>query len=599
MHINNKDLAHLLRSVAAAYTLTGANRFRIIAYEKTADAVEHLNQEVYDIWENTGLEGILGIDGIGPTISQHLNEYFAKPEGSYLEKQLQSIPAPVYELMRAPGIGPKKAFRIAKEFQLSNKDTVFEDVKKLASKHKISVLDGFGEKSEADIVEAIDIHLGRLDKEERMVLPAAFSLAQDIIEHMREHSAVEHIEALGSLRRMVSTIGDIDLAVIAKEHTYEKILAHFVSYPQTATIEAQGVNKAAIITKNGKRIDLRIVDRERYGAMLQYFTGSKAHNIKLREFALKKGYSLNEFGIKNVKTGEVASFEKEEDFYQYLKLPFIVPELREGTDEIRRAAEKKLPNLVELKDIMGEFHIHSSFPIEPSHDVGAHTFEEMIEKAKDLHYEYLAFSEHNPSVSKHSDKQTIELIKMKKQALQSLEKKYPKMLLLNSLEIDILPDGKPALPEAAAEYLDMAVVSIHSAFSQSRDVMTKRILKAFEYPKVKIFGHPTARLINSREEIDADWDAIFKEAAKRGVALEINAFPNRLDLPDAMVRRAISYGCKLVINTDSHNKDDMPIMFFGVAVARRGWAEKKDVINAQSKAYIASWIDCSRGKINT
>jgi DNA polymerase (family 10) len=324
--------------------------------------------------------------------------------------------------------------------------------------------------------------------------------------------------------------------------------------------------------------------------MLQYFTGSKAHNIKLREFALKKGLSLNEFGIKHVKTGEVTSFEKEEDFYAYLKLPYIVPELREGTDEVRRAADKKLPDLVELKHIKGEFHIHSSFPIEPSHDLGAHSFEEMIEEAKALNYEYLGFSEHNPSVSKHTDEEIITLVKKKQEALQDLQKKHKDILLFNSLEVDILPDGKLAIPEAAAEYLDLAVVSIHSAFTQNRATMTKRILRAFSFPKVKIFGHPTARLINKREEIDADWDAIFKEAAKRNIALEVNAYPNRLDLPDAMVRQAISYGCKIVIDTDSHNKDDMPLIFFGVSVARRGWAEKKDVINALNKSYIASWL---------
>jgi len=590
MHITNKDLAHLLRSVAAAYILTGANRFRIVAYEKAADAVELLNQEVYDIWENNGVNGIAETAGIGPTISQHLNEYFTKREGSYLEEQLQSIPAPVYELMRAPGIGPKKAFRIAKEFNLTDIKTVFEDVKKLAAAHKISVLEGFGEKSEADIVKAIDTHLGRQDKEERMALPEAFSLAQDIISHMMKQDDVEQIEALGSLRRMMATIGDVDLAVIAKEDTYEKILAHFVSYPQTQTIEAHGVNKAAIITKNGKRIDLRIVDRERYGAMLQYFTGSKDHNIKLREFALKKGLSLNEFGIKNVKTGETVSIENEEDFYAYLKLPYIVPELREGTDEVRRAADKKLPDLVELKDIKGEFHIHSSFPIEPSHDLGANTFEEMIALAQELKYSYLGFSEHNPSVSKHSEEEIVELVKKKKEALTLLEKKYPKMLLLNSLEVDILPNGNLAIPESAVKYLDMVVVSIHSAFTQDRATMTKRILKALTFPKVKIFAHPTARLINKREEIDADWDSIFKEVAKKDIALEVNAYPDRLDLPDAMVRRAISFGCKIVIDTDAHHKDQMTNMIFGVSVARRGWAEKKDVINAQNSTFISSWV---------
>lgn len=590
MHISNKELVHLLRSVAAAYLLNGANRFRIIAYEKAADVIEHLTQDVYDAWENEGLKGIDDIDGIGPTISKHLHEYFTQIEGSYLDEQLKSIPAPVYELMLAPGIGPKKAFRIVNEFGLTDKETVFEDVQKLAAENKISVLDGFGIKSEADVVKAIITHLGRAGKEERMTLPDAYVLAEHIMDHVQQCEGVEHVEALGSLRRMVSTIGDIDLAVIAKENTYEKILAHFVSYPQAATIESQGNNKAAIITKNGIRIDLRIVDRERYGSMLQYFTGSKAHNIKLREYALKKGFSLNEFGIKNLHTGEVAVFDNEKAFYNHLSLPYIEPELREGTDEVRQAAAKKLPLLVELKDIKGEFHIHSSFPIEPSHDVGLHSFEEMIAEAHSLEYTFLAFSEHNPSVLKHNDEQMIQLIRQKKESLIEIGKKYPDMLLLNSLEVDILPNGNLAIPEAASEYLDLVVVSVHSAFTQDRDKMTQRILKALTFPKVKIFAHPTARLINQREEIDADWDLIFREAKSRNIALEINAYPNRLDLPDAMARRAIELGCKLVIDTDAHDKDAMSLMFFGVGVARRGWVEKKSIINTYNISDLTSWL---------
>ncbi|KXK09333.1 MAG: DNA polymerase/3'-5' exonuclease PolX [Microgenomates bacterium OLB23] len=561
MHITNKQLVHLLRSVAAAYTLTNVNRFRIIAYQKAADAIEGFNQEVYDAWENKGLQGIAEMGGIGPTICQHLDEYFAKQSGSFLEKQLNTIPSPVYELMRAPGIGPKKAYRIVKEFNLSNLVTVFSDVEKLASTHKIAALDGFGEKSEADIAKAIRTHLGRLDKEERMALPEAFALAEEVIMYMKQQSEVEEINALGSLRRRVSTIGDIDVAVVAKESTYEKILAHFVNYPQTSTIENKGTNKAAIITKNGTRIDLRIVNRERYGAMLQYFTGSKGHNIKLREYALKKGFSLNEFGIKNVKTGTTKTFENEEDFYAYLKLPYIVPELREGTDEIKRAIGGKLPQLVELRDIRGEFHVHSSFPIEPSHDLGLHTFEEMIETAQHLNYKYLAFSEHNPSVSKHSAPEVVALLKAKKQALMEVQKQHKNITLLNSLEIDILPNGELAVPIEALAHLDLCVVSIHSAFNQSRDVMTQRILKALSYPKVKILGHPTARLINKREEIDADWDMIFKFVAKHNIALEINAFPNRLDLPDTMVRKALSYSCQFVIDTDAHRREDMQLIF--------------------------------------
>ncbi|TXH02262.1 MAG: hypothetical protein E6P95_00335 [Candidatus Moraniibacteriota bacterium] len=590
MHVSNKQLAHLLRSVAAAYILTDVNRFRIIAYQKAADAVDSYNQEVYDQWENKGVDGILEMGGIGPTISQHLDQYFKNPHGSFIEEQLQSIPSPVYELMLAPGIGPKKAYRIVKEFGLSDPTTVFDDVKKIASEHKISVLDGFGEKSEEDVVQAINTHIGRLDKEERMALPEAYTLAMDVMNYMQKVPEVEHIEALGSLRRKVSTIGDIDLAIIAEEHTYEKIIAHFVSYPQTSTIESQGINKASVITKNGKRIDVRIVDKDRYGAMLQYFTGSKAHNIKLREYALKKGFSLNEFGIKHVKTGKINTFEREEDFYNFLGLQYVEPELREGSDEIKFAARKKLPELITTQDVRGEFHVHSSFPIEPSHDLGLHSFDEMLQEARNMHYEYLAFSEHNPSVSKHTPEEVIELVRNKKESFIELQKKYKDVLLFNSLEVDILPDGSLAIPQEATEYLDLCVVSIHSAFTQKRDIMTARILKALSYPKVKIFGHPTARLINKREEIDVDWDVIFKMAAQKNIALEINSFPDRLDLPDGLVRKALSYGCKFVIDTDAHKKEDMGLIMFGVAVARRGWLEKNDVINTKNKDEIIDWI---------
>ncbi len=587
MHIANKDIVHLLRSVAAAYELTGVNRFRIIAYQKAADTVEHFNQELFDIWENGNLSSV---EGIGPTISQHLDEHFRAPEKSYLTEQISKIPLPVYELMKAPGIGPKKAFRIVMEFGFHDPKTIFEDVLKLVKENKISPMEGFGEKSQEDIAQAIYNLQEKGDQEDRMPLPIAFALAQDVIAYMRQNPYVEQIEPLGSLRRMVTTIGDVDLAVIAKKGHEKDIIDFFVQFPQKLSIEGQGKSKASIIVKSGRRIDLGVIDGKRYGSMLQYFTGSKAHNIKLREFALKKGLSLNEFGIKNVTSGKVETFSSEEAFYKKIGLDYVPPEIREGTDEVKLAQQHKLPALVELKDIRGEFHIHSSFDIETSHDVGANSIEEMVEKAQDLGYEYLAFSEHNPSVSNHTKAQMAALVKQKKEAIEKVQKKFPDIHLLNSMEIDIQPSGDLALSQEAFEHLDLAVVSIHSSFRMKKEDMTKRILKALDHPKVKIFGHPTARKLPSREEIDVDWDAVFEFAQKRNIALEVNSWTDRLDLPDTMARRAIKAGCKLIINTDAHAAIHMDNIFYGVSVARRGWAQKSDIINTQTTKKILEWI---------
>ena len=588
MHPSNKDVAHLLRSVSAAYELTGVNRFRIIAYLNASDAVEHLTQEIYDIWQSGNLANV---DGIGPTITQHLEEYFRKSEGSFIEEQLQRVPATVYELMRAPGIGPKKVFAIVQAFKLHNVKTIFNDVKKAAQKNRIAELDRFGEKSQADIVNAIDIYLNRQQKEDRMALPIAFALAQKVIAYLKQNPHVERIEALGSLRRMVTSIGDIDLAVTAPTEYAADIIKHFVAYPDTVSVEGQGPTKATIILGGGKHVDLRVVEKEKFGSMLQYFTGSKMHNIKLREYALRKGSSLNEYGIKRVVSGKiekmVQEFDSEEKFYHHLGLPWIPPEIREGTDEVIRAQKNALPDLVELDDIKGDFHVHSSFNIEPSHDLGADDFATIIQKAKELSYQYLAFSEHNPSQSGHKEKDVVDLIKKKQLALEKVAGKFT---CFNSLEVDILPDGSLAIPESATEFLDLIIVAIHSSFRMNKKEMTNRILKALSFPKVKILGHPTGRLLSRREEIDADWTAIFQEAKKRNIALAIDAWPDRLDLPDSMVRQAVDNGNLLVIDSDAHAAAQMDNMFYGVSVARRGWATKNDIINAMPISYVKRWI---------
>ena len=582
---SNKEIVHLLKSVAAAYTLTGAIRFRVIAYEKAADAIEHLTQEIYDVWQNGHLEDV---DGIGPSLQQHLKEYFENPEKSYLVTQLAKVPSPVYELMRAPGIGPKKAFRIVKEFSLSDPVTVFDDVKKLATENKIATLEGFGEKSEKDILKALATYEERGKKEERMILPVALQLARDVMDHLSKHPDVKKLEALGSFRRKAPTIGDIDIVAVCESSKAKDVLEYFTTYSGTSTIQTQGDVESSIMVTGGKRVDLRIVSSEQYGSMLQYFTGNKAHNIKLREYALKKGYSLNEFGIKEVKTGEVHTFTTEEAFYDFLGVPWIPPEIREGGEEIKKALNKSLPDLVTVKDLKGEFHVHSSFNVVPSHDLGADPIEVMAAKAHERGYTYLALSEHNPASGKLSESEIIAIVKSKADAIKKV--KSP-VKLFNSLEIDIQPDGSLALPDGAFTYLDMAVVSIHSSFTMPREDMTKRILKALSYPKVKILGHPTGRQLGKREEIEADWDEIFDYCKAHTIALEINAWHERLDLPEGLVRRAVENGNILAIDTDSHAAAQMDGIEYGVYVARRGWAEKRDIINTYSLDHVTKWIN--------
>lgn len=585
MQPSNKDIVFVLKAVAAAYLLTGENRFKIIAYQKAADAIEPLTQELYDIWQNDQLDMI---QGLGPSIRQHLDEYFRQQSGSYLEKQMKRLPASVYELMKAPGIGPKKAFRIVKEFKLNNPETIFEDVKKVAQEGKIAKLEGFGEKSQADIVKAIGLYEERGHDEERMTLPVAMKLAEDVTDYLLQNSKICRVEPMGSLRRHAPTIGDVDLLAVCAEEDAKEVVSYFVQYPHAISNEGEGESKGSIMASGGRRVDLRVVPEEQYGSMIQYFTGNKAHNIKLREVGLKKGYSLNEFGIKNVKTGEVQSFDTEEAFYNFVGLQWVPPELREGGDEIKRAQAKKLPNLIQEEDIRGEFHVHSDFDITTSHDIGADSIDIMAKKAQERGYEYLALSEHNPAFSKLSEDAITKIIESKKEAVSKVSSPVH---LFNSLEIDIQPDGTLALPDSAFKHLDMCVVSIHSSFRMSKADMTKRILKALTYPKVKILGHPTGRLLGKREEIEADWDQIFNFAKKKDIALEINSATERLDLPENLIRRALQKGNKLVISTDAHAASHMDGIHYGLFTARRGWAQKSDIMNTRPLAEIKKWIE--------
>lgn len=584
--MTNREIAELLRSIAAAYIVRGEDRFRVMAYQRAAESVDHATSEVKDLWDDGKLKELAGV---GSAIASHLDELFKTGRVKHFDEVKSGLPPAMFALLDIPGIGPKTAFRLCQELQLKEEKTAISQLEKAASGGLIRKIEGFGSESEKRILSGLKALKRGQTKEKRMLLPYAFALAKEVIEYLAECPAVIRADPLGSLRRMVATIGDIDIAASTKNP--KDVIRHFINYSKIRRVLSRGEEALArVILQSGRQVDLRLQQPEAYGAMLQYFTGGKSHNIALREYALQKGFSLSEHGIKNLRDTDkkVKKYAAEEDFYRDLGLKWIPPELRENIGEIEaalRSAQGKpggLPELVNSGDIKGDLHVHSNFPIETSHDEGENSPEEILAKAKDLGYEYLGFAEHNPSVSQHSKYKIIDILKRKQEVIEHLKySRVNKIFVnpINGLEIDIKADGTLAVPEEGLVLLDYVIASIHSSFNLSREEMTARVLRALDHPKVRIFGHPTGRKISTREGYELDWEKIFAFCKRRNIWLEINAWPDRLDLPDTLVREAVKYGVKMIICTDAHAVSHLPLITYGVAVARRGWAEKEDIIN--------------------
>jgi len=600
--MTNLQIAELLRAVAASYRLKDEqkNKFRIVAYERAADAVEHATSELKDLWDDKKLDSV---PSVGKSLQEHLDEIFRTGKSKHFEEIMEGLPHAMFDFMEIPGIGAKTAFRLAHELGLKNLNAL----EKAAEKGHIAKLPGFGDKSQEEILTSIK---ESKNKVRRSLLPYASMVAEEVIEYMTKCKGVERIEALGSLRRKAATVGDLDFAVATKKPN--EVLKFFVKYPKAQRIIEQGDRTASIVISGSIRVDLMVERPDAFGALLQHFTGSKFHNIALRDLALKKNLSLSDYGIyvlnkKGVKKGAITSggtewpmkrdkseykellkFSTEEKFYNFLGMDYIEPELREDSGEIKAALEHKLPKLVEAKDIKADFHIHSDFDIETSHDLGESTMDELLDKANELGYEYFALSEHNPSQQGHTDKQITELIKKKQEVIENLNYSIKNNSenrvkhVFNCLEIDIKPDGNLPVSDEALEHLDFALVSIHSSFDQSRRDMTERVLKALAHPKVKIFAHPTARKLNEREGVELDWDKIFDFCLKNNKWIEVNCDSMRLDLPDVLVREAVKLDVKMTLGTDAHHKDHMDNIPWGISVARRGWCEKNDIINTRS-----------------
>lgn len=582
----NVEVARLLRHVAAAYTIQSEAkyRFQILAYQKAADSIESSSKELKDIIKDNALDSL---SGIGSSMKNHILELFKEGEVEYFNNILKNISPAVFPLLDIPTFGPKKAFKLVDKFKLEDPKTVISDVYKLAEEDKISSLEGFGEKSQSDIKRAIDEYKLGKTKTSRMVLAIASEISDTMLAYLKKSPDVKEAFTLGSLRRMKSTIGDVDIAVSSENP--QAVLDHFNAYPYKDRVIERGEITSSIILSGNKQVDLMVLKPEMLGSLLQHFTGSKEHNVHLREYALKKGYSLSEKGIK-LKDGTLKTFTSEEDFYAFLELSWVPPEMRENQGEIELAINNQLPKLVELKDIKGDFHVHSNYQLEPSHDLGQNTMEEMIAKARTLGYEYIGFSEHNPSVGNHSEQEIYSILLKRNKKIEQLRKSNKNIRIINLLEVDILVDGTLALSDRCLDLIDMAIVSIHSSFRTPKEKMMKRILKGLSHPKAKIFAHPSGRLINQREAYEVNWKELFNFVKEKNKSLEINSWPTRLDLADTLVREAKNVGVKFVINTDSHAVSHMVNIPYGVAVARRGWAEKKDIINTLSYTDLLKWI---------
>lgn len=548
--MTNIEIAKLLRKVAAAYTILNENHFKITAYENAATAVEHATSEIKDLWD----DGKLGtVPGLGPAISQHLNELFKTDRVNHFTEVFRKVPSAVFPLLDIPGVGPKTAYKLVTQLKLRNEDKAIIKLKRYAIEH-----------NKDSLVKNVELYEKGLVKENRIRIDMADQIAHEIITYLGTG------EVLGSLRRRVATIGDLDIA--AKTDIIDK----FVKYPHNTEIIEQGPTGASIRLSNGRQVDLRIIKPAQWGSMMQYFTGSKYHNIKLRELAIKKGLKVNEYGISG------KEFSNEKDFYNYLGLEYVPPELREDQGEF----EMTLPKLIELKDVKGDLHMHSSYNDEPTHDLGDNSMEEMLKKAKELNYEYLGFTEHNP---KHGV-DILKILRFRFQKIEQLKKSNGNVRIINLLEVDISPSGELNLPKGSEKYLDGILVSVHSEFRQDKKTVTARVLKALSHPLARIFAHPTGRLLGKREGIDLDWEQIFRFCKKYNRAVEINATPARLDLPDVLVREAVENGVLLSLGTDAHSVSGLEMMPYGVDVARRGLAEKKDMINCWDYDKIMKWI---------
>lgn len=570
--MNNLAVADAFDTIADLLELQAENPFRILAYRRAALNLRGLAEDVAEIAQRGELEEL---PGIGKDLAAKIQEMVATGRLHYLDELTRRIPEGLSVLMTVPGIGPKKAKLLHDRLNVKS----LAQLEALAKAGKLRGLPGMEQKTEENILRGLQLVK---QGQERMPLGTAIALADDIIRHLKRAAprAIQEIVPAGSLRRRKETVRDLDLLVISTHP--QQVMDRFVALPHVGQVQAHGKTKSSIRTKEGVQVDLRVVEPASFGAALVYFTGSKQHNIKIRGLANRKGLTINEYGVFREKSGRRVAGKTEEEVYRALALPWIPPELREDSGEVEAGQGRGLPDLVELDDLRGDFHLHSDW------SDGAHPIEEVVKAAKQRGYDYMLLTDHSQSLKVAGGLTPKELMEQRV-ILDRLNAKMKPFRVLLGTEMEILPDGRLDYPDAVLAKLDLVVGAVHSAFKQPRAVMTKRILTAIRSPYVNILAHPTGRLWGEREPYDVDLDEVARVAAQTGTALEMNAYTKRMDLNDAQAKRAHELGAMLVISTDSHVLTQLAAIELGVSLARRAWLTPKDVLNSRRLEEVLAW----------
>ncbi len=567
----NQQIAQKFYKTADLLEILGENPFRVRAYRNAARTIESLGRDLSEMVANG--EDLTKLPGIGKDLAQKIKEIIETGSFDKLRELEEKVPPGLIELLKVEGLGPKRIKTLYETLGI----TTLEELRDAAAQGKISALPGFGKKLEQTILKGVIL----AKKEGRRFKWAyAESFANELVRFLKKAKGLNKIEVAGSFRRKKETVGDLDILVTAARP--EKIIEHFVTFPDIKTVISKGQTRSTVILSSDIQVDLRAVEEESYGSALHYFTGSKPHNIAIRALALKAGLKINEYGV--FKGNKRIAGRNEEDIFGAVGLPYIEPELRENRGEIEAAMEGRLPVLVTLDDIKGDLHCHTTW------SDGQYSIEEMALAARDLGYSYIAITDHSRRLAMIKGLDEKKLVEQRAE-IDRLRAKIEGIHILHGIEVDILEDGSLDLSDEALGSLDIVIAAIHSKFKLSKEKQTTRLLKAMDNPNVNIIAHPTGRLIGEREGYDLDMERIMEHARQRGCVLELNAQPSRLDLNDVHLKLAKDMGIKISIATDSHNRDNLLFMRFGINQARRGWIEAGDVINCLSFQRLVSILD--------
>ncbi len=571
--MKNREIADIFERMGDLMELLGENPFRVNSYRKSARTIADLPDPIEDL---ARLGRLQEVGGIGKSTAEKIEAYLRTGKVAQYEQLKAKVPPDLPELLAVGGLGPKTVAKLWKQGKITSLEELKEAIE--TSPERLTKLEGLGAKKVQQIAESLAF---AESARARIRLGEAWELAETLVDAVTHCKGAKRVTAAGSLRRGKETIGDIDILCEATKSNAPKIIETFASAPSVQRVLAKGSTKGSVVLTGEVQADLRVVESKSFGAALSYFTGSKEHNVRLRELAIQKGWKLNEYGL--FEGERQLAGKDEQEIYSALDLAYVPPELREDRGEVEAAANGKLPKLITLKDIRGDLHVHTRA------SDGRNTIEEMIEASRARGYRYLGICDHSKSQIQANGLDEERLGKHV-EAIRSAARKYTDIVVLAGCEVDVFKDGTLDFGADVLVELDFVTVSAHSALSQNRKDATKRLIKAIETPNVHCIGHPSGRLINKREGMEIDIEPIAAAAAANDVALELNAHYWRLDLRDVHVKAAISAGAKILINTDAHDIADLDMMTYGVTTARRGWATPEDVINTWTPAKLKKWL---------